>query len=187
MENTDLVWELAEFRRRERAQEFVLSIENKLCIYSSSAQQLYTNYNIFFPKEDDTQLVILPNPYAHQDTYHGIRPRGLRATGLAIVPMEPDACRGALAMRVPVKADSQAERTVPLSVCLKLIQRKLPSSAPFLPVLTKGDLRELDDAIPCLHLNILSMSSLAGQLNDLEIQDIKRLIQSRMKTIAQRA
>lgn len=72
MDNKDLVWDLDKFNKRKQAQKFVMGFENKLCVFSGSVEQLYTNYNIFFPKEEDRKLVILPNPYAHHDTFHGI-------------------------------------------------------------------------------------------------------------------
>src|SRR5690554_6600039 len=70
--NNDLVWNLEAFKQRQRAQDFVLGFENKICVYSGSVSQLYTNYNIFFPKEENRKLVILPNPYAQHDNFNGI-------------------------------------------------------------------------------------------------------------------
>ena len=84
-ENRDLVWDLDAFNQRQRAIDFVMGFENKLCVYSDSVEQLYTNYNIFFPKEEDRRLVILPNPYAHHDIFHGLPEAAISATGLNII------------------------------------------------------------------------------------------------------
>ena len=182
-ENKDLVWDLHGFHQRERAQEFVLGVENKLCIYSASLTQLYTNYNVFFPKEEENKLVILPNPYAHQGTYHGVAPQCVRATSLSIMPLDLNT-RGALALLIPTDMDSH--RVVPLGAGLRLIQSKLPAGTPFLPLVCKGDLYELDASRPCLRLNVLRMAPLKAALSDLEVQDIKRLVQSGLKDLAQR-
>ena len=85
-DNKDLIWDLDAFNQRQKAIDFVLGFENRLCVYSSSVDQLYTNYNIFFPKEEDRKLVILPNPYIPHDTYNGIPATAVTPTGLTILP-----------------------------------------------------------------------------------------------------
>ena len=52
-DNKDLVWDLEAFNQRQRAIDFVMGFENRLCVFSGSVEQLYTNYNIFFPNEED--------------------------------------------------------------------------------------------------------------------------------------
>ena len=51
--NRDLVWDLDQFKQQKLAQEFVLQFENRICVYSGSVEQIYTNYNVFFPKEEN--------------------------------------------------------------------------------------------------------------------------------------
>ena len=84
-ENKDLVWELDGFNQKQEAIDFAMGFENKLCVFSGTVGQLYTNYNIFFPQEESRKLVILPNPYAHHDTFHGIPEAAVSATGLYII------------------------------------------------------------------------------------------------------
>jgi len=181
MDNKDLVWDLEHFQKRKRAQEFVLGFENKLCIYSGSVSQLYTNYNIFFPQDEGRKLVVLPNPYAHHDTFQGIGEACVKPTGLFIVP--GDVSERSLALILPLKSGNN--RRVPLEVGISLINSKMKSGKDFLPVIMKGDLRELDANTPCLHLNMLNLSSLED-LSVLEIRDIRRVVLDRLEELAKR-
>lgn len=71
-QNQDLIWDLDSMARRELAERFIQLFENRLCVYSESVSQLYTNYNLHFPSEMGRKMVVLPNPYAFHDTLHGI-------------------------------------------------------------------------------------------------------------------
>lgn len=177
-QNKDLIWDLDTFKQRKRAHEFVLNFENKLCVFSGSVQQLYTNYNIFMPAEENSRLVILPNPYAHHDIFHGIPESAVKATGLYIVP-GPE---GELMLRIPVRSAESPVRTVPLQVGFRLINQRRPTNLPLLPVLVKGDLRELDARTPCLHLHAITLSNMT-KLSPLELNEIRRTILDRMKLL----
>jgi len=185
MDNNDLVWDLARFQQRQTAQNFVMSFENKLCVFSGSVEQLYSNYNIFFPKEENRKLVILPNPYAHHDTFHGIIESAAKPTGILLAPANDEDPRGRLNMIIPFKSARAKYKKVPLEVGLKLINSKRPPDKPFLPVLVKGDLRELNTTTPCLHLHSLVLSGL-HDLSSLVIADIQKVILSRLQELAQR-
>ena len=63
-QNQDLIWDLDSMARRELAERFIQLFENRLCVYSESVSQLYTNYNLHFPSEQGRKMVVLPNPYA---------------------------------------------------------------------------------------------------------------------------
>ena len=63
-QNQDLIWDLGAMGRRELAERFIQLFENRLCVYSESVSQLYTNYNLHFPSEMGRKMVVLPNPYA---------------------------------------------------------------------------------------------------------------------------
>lgn len=186
MQNNDLVWDLEKFERRQAAQNFVMSFENKLCVYSGSVEQLYSNYDIFFPKEENRKLVILPNPYAHHDTFHGISESAAKPTGLLLVPADPDDPKGRLNMIIPFKGGKEKAKKVPLDVGLQLIRSKRPPDKPFLPVLVKGDLRQLNTQTPCLHLHALSLQVMTN-MSELEVSDIKKVILSHLDEIATRS
>lgn len=180
-QNNDLVWNLDAFKQRQRAMDFVVTFENKLCVYSNSVEQLYTNYNLFFPKEENRKLVILPNPYAHHDSYHGISESAITATGLNIVPGEIFGKTGSL-LRIPFKSGKTTYRSVPLQVGLRVVNQHRPPDKPLIPVLMKGDLRELDANTPCLHLHSINLERLTG-LSSIDRQSIRKVITERMAKI----
>ena len=184
-ENKDLVWDLDKFQKRKLAQDFVLGFENKICVFSAAVEQLYTNYNVFFPKEEDRKLVILPDPYAPHDTFHGLPEGSVKPTGLLLVPANITEKNGRLNMIIPIKSENAESRKVPLNVGLSLINRKRPPDKPFLPVLVKGDLRELDESTPCLHLHSLLVHEIPG-LSKMEIEDVKNVILNRLAELASR-
>ncbi len=177
-QNNDLVWDLETFNQRQKAIDFVMGFENKICVFSNSVEQLYTNYNIFFPREEARKLVILPNPYAHHDTFNGIPESAVLATGMEILP---GVLKGKLAMclRIPFKLGTVKSRTVPLQIGLQVVQQQCPPDKPFLPVLMKGDLRELDASIPCLHLHRIDVNQLESH-SALERSDIEKVIRKRL-------
>ena len=178
--NNDLVWNLEAFKQRQVAQDFVLGFENKICVYSGSVGQLYTNYNIFFPKEENRKLVILPNPYAQHDNFHGIDESFVKPTGLCILPGEAGPSgKNKLFLLIPFRSGKTRYRRVPLQLGLKVMNQQRPDGKPLLPVLVKGDLRELDQRTPCLHLHSLELSGLA-RLSSLEVNDIRRVILERL-------
>ncbi len=179
MENKDLVWDLDSFRKRQRAKELILGIENQLCVFSGSVQQLYTSYDIFFPKDENRKLVILPNPYAPHDTFHGIPEQSVRATGLFLVASEAEQTKNELQLILPINRAEKKYRRVPLEIGLKLINSKRDPSKPFLPVVMKGDLREFNQATPCLHLHSLSLDKL-DLLSALEQKAIESVILDRL-------
>ena len=186
MSNNDLVWTLDKFEKKQRAHEFVLGFENRLCVYSGSVKQIYTNYDIFFPKEEQRKLVILPNTYAPHDTFNQVEEAAVKPTGLFIAPAESHVSAGKLNMILPLKIGGGKFRTVPLEVGLKLINSKRPSSKPFLPLLAKGDLRELNRDTPCLHLHSLQVQHLL-MLSEMEVNDIQNVILSRLAELAKRS
>lgn len=177
-ENKDLVWDLNAIKQRKRAHDFVLNFENKLCVFSASVQQLYTNYNIFMPAEENSRLVILPNQYAHHDIFQGIPDKAVKPTGLHIVP----GANGELMLRIPLRSATESHRSVPIQVGFKLINSKRPKNLPLLPVLVKGDLREMDAATPYLHLHAISLKEL-NDLSNLEINGMRRVILDRLASI----
>lgn len=177
-DNKDLVWDLDAFQQRRKATDFVMGFENKLCVYSGSVQQIYTNYNIFFPKEEDRKLVILPNPYAPHDTFNGIPPEAVSATGLYIVPGTVGAESGLL-LRIPFRSGNLKYRTVPLQVGLRVVGQSRTPERPLLPVLMKGDLRELDSNTPCLHLHTIQLDQLQEH-SMLERDGLRKVIQNHL-------
>ncbi len=180
-DNKDLVWDLDSFKQRQRAIDFVMGFENKLCVYSNSVEQLYTNYNLFFPKEENRKLVILPNPYAHHDNFNGIPEDAVQATGLHVIPGEMVGKQGAF-LTIPFKSGKTSYRSVPLQIGLRVVNQHRPPNKPLLPILMKGDLRELNANTPCLHLHTLILDKI-DKLSNMEQQGIRKVIIERMAQI----
>ncbi len=181
-DNKDLVWDLDSLNQRQQAIDFVMGFENKICIYSGTVEQLYTNYNIFFPKEESRKLVILPNPYAHHDTYQGIPEGAVTATGLHIIP-GGDPHSPTLQLTIPFKSGKTKYRMVPLQVGLKVINQRRPKNSPLLPVVMKGDLRELDSKTPCLHLHCIHLGRLES-MSALDSNSIRGVISERLQAMS---
>ena len=173
--NSNLVWNLDQISNKLRATNFVMQFKRTLCVYSGPVQQLYTNYDIVLPKEDDDKLIILPNPFAAHDTFDFIPPEAVRPTGINIIPGDLVGKSG-LYMSFPTKEDDGKLRTrfLPMRSGLHAIMKRYPKTAPFLPVLTKGDLREFKTDVPCVHLHRVVLPSL-NKLSALELQDIVRV------------
>lgn len=174
-DNKDLVWDLENLRKRQHAKDLLLGIENRLCVFSGSVEQLYTSYDIFFPREENRKVVILPNPYAQHDTFFGIRENAVKATGLFVVGNSSGGELQELKLILPISRKDQKYRTVPFDIGLKLINSKRPANRPFLPVLMKGDLREFNEQTPCLHLHSLDLSKVS-MLSKLEVKSIEEVI-----------
>ena len=181
-ENKDLIWDLDEFNHRQLAAQFVKRFENKLCVYSGSVEQLYSNYHIYFPEDEDHKMVILPDPYAYHDTFQGVPEEAIQMTGLTIVPGEVFSKQG-LYLGIPFKtANGRKMRLLPLHQGLAFINSKRPADKPFLPILIKGDLREFRQKVPSLHLHTIQLDRL-GTRSALERNGIKNIISERLPMI----
>jgi hypothetical protein len=181
-ENSDLVWDLDGFRQRRLATEFVKRFENKLCVYSGSVEQIYSNYNIYFPEDEDRRMVILPDPYAYHDTFQGIPEIAVQTTGLTIVPGELIGKKG-LHLTIPLNSlEGRKMRIVPLQLGLSAINKRRPAHKPFLPVLMKGDLREIEQKVPALHLHSVSLDKLI-ECSSFERNGIRQVISEKLPSI----
>ncbi len=179
--NSDLVWDLEHITQQQRATDFVKRFENKLCVFSPSVKQLYSNYSIFFPEDQQHNMVVLPDPYAFHDTFNHIPADAVQATGLHIVPGDVINREG-LYIVITQKDKNVRSIPIPFKEGLRQILKRFQGSDPFLPVLQKGDLREFDTEMPCLHLHRLRLNSLSG-LSPLERQGVKNVISEKIMGI----
>ena len=159
-ENQDLAWDLDDFSNSERAMEFVMQFESTLCVYSPSVEQVYTTYNMCFPKEWEGKLVILPDPAAYHDTFFNIEAKGVAATGLYIVPGQLLNRQGLFLANIDENRNL-GNRQIPFEAGIRAIMNKRPADDPFLPVLAKGDLREFEQSWPVMHLHRVKPKVLA--------------------------
>jgi hypothetical protein len=170
--NEHLVWDLSQMADHRKASEFVMQFRHSLCVFSGPVQQLYSNYDILVPRDNERKLTILPNPAANHDTFNFIAPDTVAATRLYIAP-ERD---GTLQLLMPTK--SGGWQPVPLRKGLQLVQEKM-GDVPFLPVLTKGDLREQSPANPVLHLHHILLDKIQN-LSGLELRTLRKTIQENL-------
>lgn len=172
--NQDLIWEFNQADQQDKSKEFINFFENKLCIFSPSVNKIYTNYNFFFPEDQQRQMVVLPNRYSFHDTLSNISQDAITPTGLHIIP------GSRINKKEPYMVISHSNTKIksmpiPFRKGIKLILQRLHSDNPFLPILTRGDLRQYNDTTPSLHLNRLNINKLTS-LSQFEREAIKHTI-----------
>ena len=172
--NEHLVWSLEKLTDHQRATRFAMQFQKTLCVYSGPVQQIYSNYEIIVPEDNARKLLILPNPYAFHDTFNHIPETACKQTGFFIIPDE----KGALLLHIPLKDGTSKD--VPLKVALNAIRKRQKPEDPFLPVVTKGDLREFKKDQPALHLHRIVLPVLTKQ-SDLEKRSIQKTIEERLR------
>lgn len=185
-QNQDLVWDLDSIARRELAERFIKLFENRLCVFSESVHQLYTNYNLHFPSDQGRKMVVLPNPYAFHDTLHGIESQAVRKTGLCVLPGVVLGKPGLL-LTTMFKEGGPAPKTMPFKQALaQIISSQKKAGDVFLPIMMKGDLREFNQQMPYIHLHRLQVSRLT-RLSTFERDDIQQTITRKLLTLYRQA
>ena len=127
-----------------------------------------------FLSGESTKMVILPNPYAFHDTFNGINDDAIIETGLNIIPGETLKRQG-LYLMISYKNQPGRATPIPLKPALQKMLNTRRATDPFLPMLAKGDLREFNDSMPCLHLHRVKLSNLEG-ISDFERSSVKEAI-----------
>ena len=184
--NPDLIWDLDSLARRELAERFIRLFENRLCVWSESVEQLYTNYSLHFPAELGRKMVVLPNPYAFHDTLHGIAAQAIRKTGLCVLPGQLLGKSGLL-LSNQLPGNRLAPRSMPFKPALaQIISNQKKIGDLFLPVLMKGDLREFDQQMPYIHLHRLQLARLE-RLSSFERDDIQQTITRKLLMLYRQA
>lgn len=178
VKNNDLIWDLEHLNQQQKAVEFIKRFENKLCVFSPTVKQIYSNYTMYMPEDGKGNMVVLPDPYSFHDTFHHIDPEAVQATGLHILPGEQIGRQG-LYIVVTQKEGNVRSLPIPFKEGLRQILKRFSGTDPFLPILQKGDLREFDTSTPVLHLHRLRLSAL-GHLSALERQGIKNVISEKI-------
>lgn len=185
-QNQDLIWDLDSMARRELAERFIQLFENRLCVYSESVHQLYTNYNLHFPADLGRKMVVLPNPYAFHDTLHGIDALAVRKTGLCVLPGVVLGKPGLL-LTTEIKQAAPGPKTMPFKQALaQIISNQKKIGDVFLPIMMKGDLREFDQQMPYIHLHRLQVQKLS-RLSTFERDDIQQTITRKLMQLYRQA
>jgi len=179
--NSDLAWDLDDFSQAQRAMDFVLQFETTLCVYSPSVEQIYSTYNMFFPDDWGRKLVILPDAGAYHDTFYHVDRVAVTATGLNIIPGELVGSNGLYLANVD-EDRSLGARQVPFEAGLRTLISNRPDSDPFLPVLAKGDLRELQQSWPVLHLHRVDPRSIEN-MSELDRSSLTNVITEKLESL----
>lgn len=179
--NSDLAWDLDDFTQAQRAMDFVLQFEPTLCVYSPSVEQIYSTYNMFFPDDWDRKLVILPDAGAFHDTFFHIEKSAVTATGLYIVPGQLVGQEGLYLANID-KDRNLGSRQIPFAAGMRAIINARPDDDPFLPVLAKGDLRELEQSWPVLHLHRVKPSAIAN-MSELDRTSLSNVISEKLESL----
>ena len=179
--NSDLAWDLDDFTQAQRAMDFVLQFEPTLCVYSPSVEQIYSTYNMFFPDDWDRKLVILPDAGAFHDTFFHIEKSAVTATGLYIVPGQLVGQEGLYLANID-KDRNLGSRQIPFVAGMRAIINARPDDDPFLPVLAKGDLRELEQSWPVLHLHRVKPSAIAN-MSELDRTSLSNVISEKLESL----
>ena len=178
--NPDLLWGLESLSTQERALLFFKYFENRICVFSPSVSQLYSNYSFFLPENHKRNLVVLPDPYAFQDTFQRIPSQAVQATNLHIVQGEYIGKRGLQLMMQ--KKDKSWSGPLTFSDGIEQLLKRFHGNDPFLPVLMKGDLREINSNVPSLHLHRLRLPFITD-LSPMQKQNIKNVILNKLMGI----
>ncbi len=179
--NRDLVWNLDTIKQRKLAIDFVTKFEGHFCVYSSSVEQFYTNYTMNFLSGEATKMVILPNPYAYHDTFNGINSEAILETGLNIIPGITLKRKG-LYLLISYKNQPGRATPIPLKPALQKMLNTARAADPFLPILAKGDLREFNEQMPCLHLHRIKLGNLKG-ISEFERSSVKEAIMDKLSDL----
>lgn len=172
---SDLDWDLDAITDRREAVAFLQRFENRLCIYSSYVEKLYSNYSFVVPESEEGGITILPDEQAWHDTFNDVPADAVEPTGIHILPGETMGYTG-LYLKIPGEHRLVASKELPFQEGLKLlIQRYAAKGETFLPVLIKGDLREYEARMPSLHLHRINTARL-GNSSKLSVDAIKGAI-----------
>jgi hypothetical protein len=179
--NSDLAWDLDDFSQAQRAMDFVMQFEPTLCVYSPSVEQIYSTYNMYFPDDWDRKLVILPDAGAYHDTFYHVDRLAVTATGLNIIPGELIGREGLYLANVD-EDRSLGARQVPFEAGMRALIANRTDKDPFLPVLAKGDLRELQQSWPVLHLHRVDPRTIEN-MSDLDRSNLTNVISEKLESL----
>lgn len=153
-QDDQLVWELGALSDPDRAGRFASRCRKAFSVYSPQTTQIYARYEILIPAGGPRRLLIMPNRHAVQDIFARIPTAAITPTNLFVKAGEGND------INMVMQMNSQKQHVLPLDVGLKLVQQKLGPSNPFLPVLAKGNLREIEPAVPVMHLHRLQLDKI---------------------------
>jgi len=179
-ENGDLKWDISHLSQKKQAANFLKCFEQKLCVYSPSVKQLYSKYSMNIPAYFKGNMVILPDPYGFNENFSNIPTSAIQKSAIHIIPGSTSTPE-----KYYIVASLKGGRTSN-PIAFKRAMEKLiclsNDKETFLPVITKGDLREFNLEQPCIHLHTLKLSKL-DSLSPLQKNSLKNTIIDLIKQI----
>ncbi|WLD57870.1 N-acetyltransferase [Salinispirillum sp. LH 10-3-1] len=169
--NLDLQWDIK--LPREKSYEFVMRFEGKLCVYSPSVEQLYTNYSLNFTN-NNSRIVVIPDRFAYHDTFNRVPAESVETTPMMVVPGELIGKPGLQLVKRDTNGGIGQQSTPFRQALAKMLSRQSDDKA-LLPVIVKGDLREFGAEFPCLHLHKITLDK-AGSMSDYNRQSMRKAI-----------
>jgi hypothetical protein len=156
--NNDLKWGLSHINEKDSARGFLKTLEGGLCIHSNIVSQLYSKYKFEHATGYKDTIIVLPDPYAFEDNFSHINTSSLQKTNAYLIPGESIGKRGVFLLMLK---RGQKPKTIPFwSGMNKLLKTKINDTDYFLPVIVKGDLREINSNVPSIRLSTLCISKL---------------------------
>ncbi|MCL6416224.1 hypothetical protein MIB92_11225 [Aestuariirhabdus sp. Z084] len=184
-ENPDLFWDLSAISNKQLASNFFKKVSSAFCVYSPSVEKIYSNFEVILPRDNNSGLIVLPNPYAFHDMFSFINTASIKKTGIMLHPGESFGHQGGLFLSLPMRGNKRSkmlEFMHGINLINNTYKAKSEGKKLFLPVLMNGDLREFKAAHPYLHLHRIDVTELAN-LSEFERQDIQDSIYHRFKQI----
>lgn len=179
--NLDLIWSLGAEEYCQQVARFLRRFESRLCVFSSKVDQLYSNYELMAVHDEQSKMVVLPNPYAYHDTFNHVDSEAVVPTGMFIIPGE--ASGGGGLMLAYRSQNTGRLNGLPLGQALKRIQSQCSARHPFLPVIMNTDLQMIEDRKPVMHLHRVKLQRLQT-LSEFQREDLSESIQEKMAALA---
>jgi len=190
-ENVELAFMLAESQKIDIKEivyevypiEFLRKFESTICVFSPIVEQIYAKYEVHVPDNDERNVVILPDFYAHTERFFGIPEHAVVPTGIKVVPGEM-VNKDGIHLIGSSKVNGK-QMVIDLSRGLRSLMNKKMTDGQFLPILMRGDLREYRKKYtPYLHLHRLKLSAL-NHLSIFEQRSIAKMIQRKLMPLIQ--
>ncbi|ROR97950.1 hypothetical protein EDC56_3619 [Sinobacterium caligoides] len=171
----ELNWDLHAITNRDEAIDFLRRFENKLCIYSSFVNIIYSSYQFLIPDNANYEISVLPSQIAHHDNFHRIPKEAVVDTGIFLYPGECSGDSG-LFIKIPCPLGLVSSREMPFKAgLLDVIKQFQARDEIFLPIVIKGSLREYESRVPSLHLHTIDLKQLS-HLSELELESLQRVV-----------
>ncbi|MGI0115761.1 hypothetical protein [Zooshikella sp. RANM57] len=181
-ENPDLFWDISSITNKSKAIHFFQSVSSSFCVYSPTVEKIYSNFEVILPRDHNSGLIVLPNPFAFHDTFNRVNEEAIKSTGILLFPGEVFQRKGLIICLTQAKTKKiQHIELDSASIFLnRLYLRRF--NTPFLPILLNGDLKEFKANSPYLHLHRFDPTAVT-ELSQFEIKSISNTINERFQAM----